>query len=670
MGGFGAHYKGDVSEVTVGHETGIYLEHNEPFTWTATTPANGDYTEITFAGAGATTSVGSSGILSAPLGMLIGTKLTFHGNNGNYSAFYYEAVSGRIYHVVDHTFDAVTKIKIVPALPNASSLASTTSDVIFIHSLGMPTIQGGTAFTMTSSADTSKEVSAIDQFVGLASFMTLPDTTVDLHRYHVVGLGRQVAVQQTGKVHHLGGSLEMPLHSPKWLYYCLGREVVDRGNCGADPTGHSDKALTVDVAPGQTYIDLDNATFGSITLGVGDYLLINDGTLAPTTTYKAPQLNTNVYWPDGAGLSDDTVHFEWAETSECRRVVAIEPLTTGIRCFVDDPWQFTHTTADTAAVRRYDDADSSGSPHVQANRTIKNPVSRLLYSSDTIPSFCVEHSIRNRDVGSYSVEQSSNTPGGATDSKQLTRVFRGCKIVEWELSSTVDAEVKFRAIFDALSSYTDTGRLESTPGDRYTSHRMFQNTADTLKNRKVAGIADGSEKPFMYYNGTIEAFGKSLGFISGFELRGKTGVELFHTIQSNPVAESIDSSNLSTKQVPFGGTRNASIIREGREEFELEIDVILTDGTLWHELRSHLEKSGVVGTAAGTASPLLHLNFTKPTTTSGTPLTIPGFRVLMDDYIITQAPIPIPDDKGLLHSKIMLQPRNIKVISEDTLYHC
>ena len=80
--------------------------------------------------------------------------------------------------------------------------------------------------------------------------------------------------------------------------------------------------------------------------------------------------------------------------------------------------------------------------------------------------------------------------------------------------------------------------------------------------------------------------------VSAFELRGKTGVELFHTIQSNPVAETVDANNLSTKQVPYGGTRNASIIREGREEFEMEIDVILTDATLLHRLRSHLETGG------------------------------------------------------------------------------
>ena len=65
------------------------------------------------------------------------------------------------------------------------------------------------------------------------------------------------------------------------------------------------------------------------------------------------------------------------------------------------------------------------------------------------------------------------------------------------MSSTVDAEVKYRCIFNALACYTDTGRLESSnAGDRYTAHRMFQNTADTKRGRKVSGIAEGAEKTF------------------------------------------------------------------------------------------------------------------------------------------------------------------------------
>ena len=82
---FGAHYKGYVSEVTMGHQTGLYLECNGPLTFSASTTAGNDYTEITFAGTGnANTDVGASGILSVPLGMLICCRMTFHGSAGNF----------------------------------------------------------------------------------------------------------------------------------------------------------------------------------------------------------------------------------------------------------------------------------------------------------------------------------------------------------------------------------------------------------------------------------------------------------------------------------------------------------------------------------------------------------------------------------------------------------
>ena len=47
---FGAHYKGDVSEVIMGHETSLMIEHSEPCTWIATTDiSNPTHTEIVFA---------------------------------------------------------------------------------------------------------------------------------------------------------------------------------------------------------------------------------------------------------------------------------------------------------------------------------------------------------------------------------------------------------------------------------------------------------------------------------------------------------------------------------------------------------------------------------------------------------------------------------------------
>lgn len=663
----------------MGHETGIYLEHGEPKGWTTSWSAGDDFNTITFTDIGGESGhFNADAILKVPTGMLVGCKMTFHGSGGAHADFYYEKGDSRVFTIVDHTITSTaTVLKVTPAYNmNTSAIASTSGDALFIHSIGLPTPNPTySAWAVsTNNAATAAETSLIDQFIGLASFMTLPDTKVEVHQHHVVGLGRQPTILQPGRLHHTGGTLEMPLHSPRWLYYALGREVVDA------PTmigGYSKAGALIAgsiIQPGQTYVDVQSNNFSGLVVQNGDYLLIKDDSRVPTVYHQHKDetnaSGNNIWWPisstaNHADFDTEAKHFESTETHEVRRIVATEAITGGIRYYIDDPFQFAHAQADGDAIYvfRFDAANGTGSPHVNADRTITNPVRRLLFSGDTIPSFCLEHSIRNRDVGSYS-QESGPAPGGATDSKQLTRVFRGCKIAEWEISSTVDAELKFRAVFDALSCYTDMGRLETTAGDRYTAHRMFQNVGYSDVTRKEAGIANGSEKPFMFYNGTIEMFGQSLGNIAAFELRGKTGVEMFHTIQGNPIPDTVDANGRSTKPVPYGGTRNASIIREGREEFEMELDVIIGDHLLWNELRTH---RNVQGTTGATGS-IINLHFTKPT--SGTTGSTPELRILVDDYVIKEAPIPVPDDKGLLVSKVKLVMKNVKVISLDTLFHC
>ena len=120
---FGAHYKGDVSEVIMGHETSLMIEHSEPCTWIATTDiSNPTHTEIVFAGkASGSASIFESAkaTLKTPVGMLIGQKMSFHSTasgQNNFSPFYYTDLKSRLYTIIDHTFDSVTKIKIVPAL--------------------------------------------------------------------------------------------------------------------------------------------------------------------------------------------------------------------------------------------------------------------------------------------------------------------------------------------------------------------------------------------------------------------------------------------------------------------------------------------------------------------------------------------------------------------------
>ena len=207
------------------------------------------------------------------------------------------------------------------------------------------------------------------------------------------------------------------------------------------------------------------------------------------------------------------------------------------------------------------------SPNITSDGELGDSVDHLIFSKDTIPSFSIETSLRSRDVGAYNQEDASNAPGSATDAKILTRVFRGCKVKDWSLTADTDAAVKMSVNFDSAYCYTDTGRLEATAGnrgDRLQAHRMFENTANTLEARKESGIAQYGQKPYFFYNGTLTVGGVAIAQVTNFTLSGSTGVTYHHTIRGTPAASSTGMSGaaghvLSTEQVPFGGSRIASL---------------------------------------------------------------------------------------------------------------
>ena len=273
--------------------------------------------------------------------------------------------------------------------------------------------------------------------------------------------------------------------------------------------------------------------------------------------------------------------------------------------------------------------------------------------------------IRDSDVGSYTNEQSNNAPGGVNDSKQLTRVWKGCKVKDWTLTADADAEAKLSINFDALHCYTDTGRLETgagqTAGDRYTAHRMFENIGNGLKERKEAGIAPNTEKPFLFYNGSITAFGQTLAQVTNFSLSGNNNTTTHYTVRGNPLAEARADAGLhegkSLEQVPFGGSRNAALIVEGKVEYELGMTIIVSDPLLWHEFRTNRER---------THTEPITLTLTK----GGAGANREQVIVIIDDYLLTEAPLPIPDDKGVVKSELKIMPKHVKVVAHDTLFHC
>lgn len=653
-------YRGDLAEVTFGHETGLTLTHGAFGGLTFSIATTGDVSTITLMPSGSVASNAksffstSSGELRYPAGMMVGASMRVIGG-GSYSSDDYN--NGHQYRVVANSGDT---IQVTPAMKSTGN--SGAGDELVFEALGMPTIDVGMDYD--SNAAASDETVLTDQFVGLAATVTLPETTVTIKRSHVVGVGRDVVVQEPQNMKNEGGTLETMMHSARWFYYALGSEAI----YNTAPTGYAaiDDGTNVEAIPkGATYIGFMRAAAIGASTGtmpnVGDYITVVDTDEVLTPYSDEPAARTK--W----GTAGTETQFHSSIRSEIRRVTAVDSTNNFVRIYVDDPFNFDHAAGKVINRIVVADDNATGSPNFQTTTgafgNIQNRQKRAIWQGSQVPSFSLETSIRTRDVNSYGTggyagSQSSNAPDSANDSKQLTRVFKGCKVKDFELTADQDAEVKMAVNFDALMCYTDTGRLEdSNPGDRFTAHRMFENVGNGPLERKAAGIAPNTEKPFFFYNGTITAFGQNIAQVTKFSIKGDNGMQQYYTVGAQPLAESRNTAGTSLEQVPFAGSRNPSLVAEGAVEYEATMEIIVSDPLLFHDFRTSRSK--------GYSEPItLHL------VKNGAGSEREEIFVIVDDYIIEEAPLQIPDDKTPIKSELKIKPKHVKVVAYDAMFHC
>ena len=640
-------YKGDLSEVTFGKECGLALAFDGFGGLRFTTNAAG--TVITFTG-GTEGFFSSGSLLRYPVGMLVGSQLRVIGG-GNFTLDD-NATKGHVYTIVANSGDTIT---VSPPMKELST-TSASGDELLIDTMGTPTIDVGS--THHANAVSADESVLTNQFIGLAATVGLPETKVEVRRAHIVGVGRDVVIQEPQRFSNEGGSLETMMNSARWLYYALGREVIDEPTAviSGDPTATS----FLDIAAGDTYVGYTGTLSN---LSAGEYIIIKDSTATAFPKDTPPASadgGASAKWGSSDGLGID---MENTERNEIRQVLYVD--TTTRRLHLEDPVGFSHTGYTLKRVA-YDTGSSNGSPDfvtTAANYgTITNRQSRLLFSGATLPTFSIESSIRTHNVGSFNANSTDAlaneaAPGSANDSKQLTRVWKGCKVKDFSIAADADAEVKLSINFDALYCYTDTGRLEDAhKGDRYTAHRMFENTANSVVNRKKAGIAPNTEKPFFFYNGQISSFGINIAQVTNFSLSGNNNAEAIYTIRGNSQAEDRNTAGQSLEQIPFGGSRNANLMIEKAMEYELSMSIIASDPLIWHEFRTNRTHA-----------------FTEPITLTLTKAGSGANReeviIVIDDYIITEAPLPIPEDKGVIKSELKIMPKHVRVISHDAFLH-
>ena len=609
-----------------------------------TNSSNADCTDITFTGA--TVGMFSTGaLLRYPAGMLVGSQLRVRGTTEFFNADDY-ATTGNTYTIVANSGAVIT---VTPLMKENG--ASGANDELLIDTIGTPTIDTGMSYN--TQAKLSDESVLTDQFVGLAATVSLPETKVEIKRSHVIGLGRDVVIQEPQSMKNEGGAIETMMNSARWLYYALGAQVVNEPAVVKAIIGG---IVDLDIAAGDVYFEYTGTMTGAPT--AGEYLLIVDATAVEFPTDRAVAAASKKWGNLNGGSADGLgADMENAERNEIRRVLYHD--TVGKRIYVDEPFTFDHAAATMSQkVCAYADDNTTGSPNFNSASAsygeIQNRMSRLIYQGATVPSFTLETSMRTRNTGSYNATgESEAAPGSASDNKQLTRIWRGCKVKDFSLAADADAEVKLSVNFDALYCYTDTGRLEdANKGDRYSAHRMFENIANTKANRKKAGIAPNTEKPFFFYNGQISAFGINLAQITNFSLTGNNNIENMLTIRGSAFTESRNSLGQSLEQVPFGGSRNPNLSIEKTVEYEMKMSLIVSDPLLWHEYRTNRSH-----------------DYTEPITLTLTKAGAAANReqiiIVIDDYIISEAPMPIPEDKGVIKSEMTIMPKHVRVISHD-----
>ena len=186
-----------------------------------------------------------------------------------------------------------------------------------------------------------------DQFIGLAATVSLPETKVEVRRSHIVGVGRDVVIQEPQRFSNDGGSIETMMNSARWLYYALGREVIDVPSTSDRPKD------TVNWTSRQVILTLDTQAHLQISRQVTTSLFDSEAVAFRDT----PAAASKEWGADGTGIDMEN------KRNEIRQVLYID--TTTRRIHVEEPFYFNHEVADyTLKALKYDAGSSNGSPHL------------------------------------------------------------------------------------------------------------------------------------------------------------------------------------------------------------------------------------------------------------------------------------------------------------------
>ena len=244
-------------------------------------------------------------------------------------------------------------------------------------------------------------------------------------------------------------------------------------------------------------------------------------------------------------------------------------------------------------------------------------------NGDSLPSFAIELTYEKSGLadGNYYVGSEGTTAADATTTPTkdiFARVFTGCQVNSMTMNFEEGQELKTnldlitRRAFDAPIGYVPRRRQRP-------SSSLFNYHAD-----------DTNVRPYLFSGGMIQLYGQTIA-------RVKTGSV---TISNNITPQRFigqSSRDMMSAHIPAQRT------------YDISLTLLITDTTIWDELRKE-------GESNGTASRLT-LKFVKDLDNSTEDDYI---ELKFNDYITQSVTIPFPEDKGAIEAEVTLSARTLE----------
>ena len=235
-------------------------------------------------------------------------------------------------------------------------------------------------------------------------------------------------------------------------------------------------------------------------------------------------------------------------------------------------------------------------------------------NSGDLPSFALEITTEKGNASPYRQD--------ALTENLFSRIFTGCQVNTLTMNFEEGQDVK--ATIGAVSRAAVDTNTDYVPRRNVTTPTELFNYSS----------ADADVNPFMFSDGLISIYGQTMA-------RVKSGTL---TISNNLMPQRF-IGNYDRKVT--------SAYIAGQRTYELSLNLLITDSSIWNELREQNETNNSVD-----ENGLIELTFDKTVGAAGVTTTD---KIIMkfDDYLTTSVDMPFPDDKAALEVAMTVQARTL-----------